>query len=77
MLKEGYGREAPKVAEGERVAERLRALQDRFLNELMPDDERQELADRIGRAKKRLAMAAESAAETVDAQAYALERAEP
>ena len=48
---------------------RLRALEDRYRNELMGEEERCELRDRILKLKRKL----ETPAETVDAQHSCLE----
>lgn len=48
---------------------RLRALEDRYRNELMSEEERCELRDRILKLRRKL----ETSAETVDAQHSSLE----
>ena len=52
---------------------RLRALEDRYRNELMDEQERLELRDRILKLRRKL----ETAAETVDVHHSCLERSLP
>ena len=58
----------PKVAEGERVERRLRALEERLRHELLGEDERCELRERVLRLRAK-------AGETVDLHHSCLERA--
>ncbi len=65
-VKESIRRPEEEVA----AERRLARLEDRYRNELMGEEERLELRDRVGGLKRKL----ESAAETVDAIHSGLER---